>query len=711
MPVILAEKPSQAKAYADAFSSVKKEQGFFTIPSCSIFPQGAVLTWGIGHLVELKDPHEYESGWKRWSLEKLPIIPDRFEFKPTARTRKQFSIVKKLLKEADEIIVATDCDREGENIARSIIEQAGASAKPTRRLWINSLEVDEVRKGFANLKPGDRYLPLYAEAQARQVSDWLVGINASRLYTLLIQKKGARDVFSVGRVQTPTLKLIRDREVEIENFKPEPFYEIEGHFKTEAGSYKGKVKGRFKTKDDVRELLKKHTVPLDGTGTVKKVADQLKRQKPPKLHSLSTLQTAMNKKYKYSPSKTLKIVQSLYDQPLKLVTYPRTDTQHITESEFKYLRNNLDGYKRLAGAGFEPASLAPDKRYVDGSKVQEHHAIIPTKKVPDAGTVQGLRSDQRNVYMEIVNSMLAMFHRDHTYLETTITTAVSTLDFFTKGRVEKDRGWKELFFKKSQEQEVLLPPVKEGMEAKARVSGREDETKPPKPYTAGQLINMMKTCGQMIDDDDEAKETLKEVEGLGTEATRSSIIDTLIKQNYITVTKNIVAVTEKGKLLCEAVDGTLLSKPAMTAKWELYLKTIGQGVGRKEAFIENTVAFTTKVVADAGAVVDKLTVKAEVTGSGGKDRAGGAIARCPACKKGLIMDKNRVYGCSEYKAGCKQIFPKKILGKTLSQSTIKALCEKGKTRKLKGFKGKKTFDATLELKDGEVKFAFGEKAK
>ncbi|TMW72878.1 type IA DNA topoisomerase [Alteribacter natronophilus] len=709
MPVILAEKPSQAKAYADAFSRVKKEDGFFSISPCATFPGGAILTWGIGHLVELKDPHEYAGEWKRWSLDKLPIIPDRFEFKPSARTRKQFAIVKKLLRNADEIIVATDCDREGENIARSIIDQAGANRKPTRRLWINSLEADEVRKGFENLKPGESYLPLYAEAQARQVSDWVVGINASRLYTLLIQKKGARDVFSVGRVQTPTLKLIRDREIEIENFKPEKFYEIEGHFKTEAGSYKGKAKGRFKTKDEVRELLKKHQVPLDGTGMVKKVADQLKRQKPPKLHSLSTLQTAMNKKYKYSPSKTLKIVQSLYDQPLKLVTYPRTDTQHITENEFKYLRSNLDGYKRLAGADFEPASLAPNRRYVDGGKVQEHHAIVPTKKVPAAGTIQGLRTDQRNVYMEIVNSTLAMFHRDYTYLETTITTAVSTLDFFTKGRVEKDRGWKELFFKRSQEKDEVLPPVKEGMEAAAKVTGREDETKPPKPYTAGQLINMMKTCGQIIDDDDEAKKTLKEVEGLGTEATRSSIIDTLIKQNYITVTKNIVTVTEKGKLLCEAVEGTLLSKPLMTAKWEKYLKTIGQGAGKKEAFIENTVAFTRKVVADAGQAVDKLTVNAEVTGSGGKSRGGGAIARCPACKKGLIMDKYRVYGCSEYKAGCKQIFPKKILGKPLSEATIKALCEKGKTRKLKGFQGKKKFDAALELKDGEIKFAFAAK--
>ncbi|MBM7096187.1 DNA topoisomerase 3 [Bacillus sp. H-16] len=717
MPVILAEKPSQAKAYAEAFSNVKKGDGFLSIPACQQFPGGAKLTWGIGHLVELKNPSEYKGEWKRWSLGTLPIVPERFEFKPTRRTMKQFNVVKRLLKEADEIIVATDCDREGENIARSIISMSGAWSKPTRRLWINSLEVDEVRKGFASLKEGERYLPLYEEAQARQVGDWLVGINTSRLYTLLLKQKGIEDVFSVGRVQTPTLNLIYERQKEIENFKPEPFFEIEGTFHTEAGTYKGKMKGRYKTKEEVSRMLDGKGVSERETGLVKDVKKQVKHQKPPKLHSLSTLQSAMNKKYKYSPSKVLKIVQSLYDQPLKLVTYPRTDTQHITHSEFSYLKNNLSAYQKVAGADFEPASLNPNKRYVDDAKVQEHYAIIPTKKIPQARTVEGLRQDQRNVYMEIVNSALAMFHHDYVYEETTITTDVKTLDFFTRGRVEKDRGWKELFYKgdsKKKDGDTLLPPVVKGMTAEAKVNVTEDETKPPKPFTEGQLITMMKTCGQMIDEDEEVRATLKEVEGLGTEATRSSIIETLIKQEYIKVNKNIVSVTEKGRILCEAVSGTLLAKPAMTAKWEKYLKKIGQGAGKKTAFIDNTIAFTHKIVEDAGEVVAKLEVseaaKSQVSGKGrgkgGKWAPAEPVASCPACGKGQIMDRKTFYGCSEYKAGCKQTFNKRILGKTLSKTAIKQLCEKGKTNKIKGFKGKKPFDASLVLKDGKVEFDF-----
>ncbi|WP_026690239.1 type IA DNA topoisomerase [Alteribacter aurantiacus] len=717
MPVILAEKPSQAKAYAEAFSNVKKGDGFLVISPCSLFPTGATLTWGIGHLVELKDPSEYKGEWKRWSLGTLPIVPERFEFKPTKRTLKQFHVVKRLLKEADEIIVATDCDREGENIARSIIDMSGVRGKPTKRLWINSLEVDEVRKGFANLKQGEGYLNLYEEAQARQVGDWLVGINTSRLYTLLLRQKGVDNVFSVGRVQTPTLNLIYERQKEIETFKPEPFFEIEGTFKAESGTYKGKMKGRYQTKKEVSKLLEEKGVSERESGFVKDVKKLMKRQKPPKLHSLSTLQTAMNKRYKYSPSKVLKIVQSLYDQPLKLVTYPRTDTQHITHNEFQYLKSNFSSYQNIAETDFTPASMSPSKRYVDDGKVQEHYAIIPTKKIPQRRTIDKLTQDQRNVYMEIVNSALAMFHHDYVYEETTITTDVKTLEFFTKGRVEKERGWKELFFKgetKKKDGDALLPPVVIGMDVQAKVDVTEDETKPPNPYTEGQLINLMKTCGQMIDDDEEARATLKEVEGLGTEATRSSIIETLIKQEYIKVTKNIVSVTEKGKTICEAVKGTLLAKPAMTAKWEKYLKKIGQGAGKKTAFIDNTIAFTHKVVQDAGGVVSQLEVsevaKSQVSSKGrGKQGKWGPpepVASCPACEKGKMMDRKTFYGCSEYKAGCKQTFNKRILGKAISKTAIKQLCEKGRTNKIKGFKGKKPFDAVLVLKEGKIEFEF-----
>ncbi|MFB5661833.1 DNA topoisomerase 3 [Alteribacillus sp. HJP-4] len=719
MAVILAEKPSQAQAYAEAFPKGRKEDGFISIPACHLFPKGAYLTWGVGHLVELKSPAEYDPSWKRWSLTQLPMIPKEFEFKTTYKTRKQFQIVRRLLKQAEEIIIATDCDREGENIARSIIRQAGAEHKPAKRLWINSLEKEEVLKGFEQLREAESYRSLYEEAQARQISDWIVGMNASRLYTLLLQKKGVSDVFSVGRVQTPTLKLIYDRQKEIEQFTPEPYYEIEGTFTVSTGTYKGKIKKQYKSEEEARKLLELYGVNKQAEGIVKDVKITQKRLKPPLLHSLSTLQTLANKKYKYSPSKTLDVLQSLYDQPLKLVTYPRTDTQHITKNEFKYVKNNFSSYQQLAGASFQPASLQPRKRYVDDAKVQEHYAIIPTKKIPTEAALQKLSKEQYNLYMEVVNSVLAMFHEDFQYEETIVTTDVNKLSFLSKGNVEKVKGWKELFYSKTNtagrkqngKETLVLPPLETGMRADAEVKVLMEMTRPPKLYTEGQLINLMKTCGKVIEDDEEAKQTLKDVEGLGTEATRSSIIKTLIRQEYIKVVKNIVHVTRKGEILCEAVEGSLLSKPQMTAKWELFLKKIGAGEAEKQTFITNTAAFTEKIVSSAGEDVNKLAVTEEDKKQTGNKRKSGwePVAECPACKKGRLMPRKGFYGCSEYKNGCRLTINKTILGKSISPAQVRRLCEKGETSLIKGFKGKRPFDAKLVLKNGKLEFLFPHK--
>ncbi|MDQ0300002.1 DNA topoisomerase-3 [Salibacterium salarium] len=716
MPVILAEKPSQAKAYAAAFPKGNKKEGYMTIPACSTFPTGAILTWGIGHLVELKTPAEYSTSWKRWNLNTLPMIPNRFEFKTAYKTKKQFQIVQGLLREADEIIIATDCDREGENIARSIIKQARVSQKPTQRLWINSLEKEEVKKGFERLHPGEKFVSLYEEAQARQISDWVVGMNASRLYTLLLKSKGLNHVFSVGRVQTPTLKLIYNRQKEIEQFVPEDYFELKADFKTNNGTYQGKVNKRYKTKEEAKKVIEKHQIKEIDTGTVQDIKVSQKRVKPPLLHSLSSLQTLANKKYKYSPSKTLEIVQSLYDEPLKLVTYPRTDTQHITKNEFAYVQKNLDSYQRVTGDIFEPSSLQPNKRFVNDEKVKEHHAIIPTKKIPTEQAVQKLRTDQKNIYFEIVKSALAMFHYDYEYEETIVTTAVKGLGFYSKGNVEKQRGWKVLFgsskqnSKQNQQQIQALPRLEKGMSADAFVHIHKDKTKPPKPYTEGQLINMMKTCGQLVDEDEEAKATLKEVEGLGTEATRSNIIKTLIRQEYIYVQKNIVHVAKKGEILCQAVEGSLLSKPEMTAKWELFLKRIGEGNAQKQTFIQNTSAFTKNLVDTAGAEIDKLTISTEglpkPRRAKGKKGTQQPIALCPSCQKGEIVQRKSFYGCTNYKNGCKQTFNRTILSKTITEAQVRDLCEKGKTRVIKGFKGKRTFDAMLVLKNGKTEFSF-----
>ncbi|MFC0525867.1 DNA topoisomerase 3 [Pontibacillus salicampi] len=706
--VIFAEKPSQAKAYAEAFTIQEKTKTYIQLKQDETFPNGATITWGVGHLVELKEPHDYKKEWKKWKLEELPIVPDSFREKVAKGKWEQFQEVKRLFQQADVLVNAADVDREGSNIFYSILRLTGVKGKPVQRLWINSLEKDEVRKGFKQLQGNEKDLRLYDEAKARQISDWMVGINASRLFTLLLQKRGFGSYLTIGRVQSPTVYLIYQRHKEIENFRPEPFYQLEGLFQSGAGAYKGLADIKEKDKAKVEALMDKHGLKEkeDVTGVVHSVDKKTKYQKSPKLHSLSTLQSMANKRWKYPPSKVLKTMQSLYEK--RLVSYPRTDCNYITESEFGYLVNHLDAYQNALNVSFTPASLKPNKRYVNSSKVQEHYAIIPTKTVPSEKKLSGLSREEQNLYYEILATTLAMFHKDYVYEETTIFTDVQELLFKTTGKREVRSGWKELFPKPSkskQDQEPTLPDVKKGEEVGANVQIKESMTQPPKPYTEGQLINMMKTCGKLMDEQEDV-EILKEVEGLGTEATRSSIIDTIKAQKYIEVKKNLVSITDKGIMLCEAIEGTLLSSPSMTAKWESYLKKIGSGEGSKQVFIQQTVQFMEKLIQETPGAIEHVHIKSTEQ----KKKWNEPIAKCPACATGSIVDRYKFYACSNYKQGCTVTFPKRLAGKTLTQNMIKTLCEKKRTRVLKGFKGKKPFSTALMLdEEYNIKFDFTKK--
>ncbi|RWZ54492.1 type IA DNA topoisomerase [Halobacillus fulvus] len=707
--VILAEKPSQAKAYAEAFTIKEKTKTFIQLMPDDTFPDGATITWGVGHLVELKEPHDYKPEWKKWKLEQLPIVPDRFLEKVSKGKWDQFKVVKRLFQQADVIVNAADVDREGSNIFYSILRLTGVKGKPVQRLWINSLEKDEVRKGFRNLQPNDKDLRMFDEAKARQISDWMVGINASRLFTVLLQKKGYASYLTIGRVQSPTVYLIYQRHKEIENFKPEPFYQIEGLFQAQAGTYKGLAEIKEKDKAKVQALMDKHGLKEkeDVTGVVEKVDQKTRYQKSPKLHSLSTLQSVANRRWKYTPSHVLKTMQKLYEK--RLVSYPRTDCNFITDSEFSYLVKNLQGYQRALNVSFEPKSLRPNKRYVNNSKVQEHYAIIPTKSVPTEKKLSGLSRDEQNIYNEVLATTLAMFHDDHVYEETTICTHVHDLPFKSTGKREVKQGWKELFPKPSkQKQEPNLPAVQNGEQVGANLHIKESMTQPPKPYTEGQLINMMKTCGKLMDTEEDV-EILKEVEGLGTEATRSSIIETIKAQKYIEVKKNIVHMTNKGIMLCEAIEGTLLSSPSMTAKWESYLKKIGNGEGSKQVFIQQTRQFIEKLITETPDSIEQVNVRS--TGEQ-KKKWNAPVAKCPSCSTGTIIDRYKFYACSEYKEGCKVSFPKKLAGKTLTPNMIKTLCEKKRTKVLKGFKGKKPFSTALMLdEDYKIKFDFNKQTQ
>ena len=635
--VILAEKPSQALAYASALKQSTKKDGYFEIKD-PLFTDETFITFGFGHLVELAEPGHYDEKWQNWKLESLPIFPDRYDFEVAKDKGKQFKIVAELLKKANTIIVATDSDREGENIAWSIIHKANAFSKDKtfKRLWINSLEKDVIRSGFQNLQPGMNYYPFYQEAQTRQIADWLIGMNASPLYTLNLQQKGVQGTFSLGRVQTPTLYLIFQRQEAIENFKKEPFFEVEASIKVNQGSFKGVLSPtqRFKTQEELLAFVSSKQAKIGNQeGIIADVQTKEKKTNSPSLFSLSSLQSKVNQLYKATASQTLKAMQGLYEA--KLLSYPRTDTPFITENEFAYLKANFGKYSGFLGLDLEMVQTEPRKRYVDGSKVQEHHAIIPTKQVPTESALAKMDDLQRKIYALVVKTTVAMFLPDYLYEETKIQTKVADLLFQSIGKTPKQEGWKILFKQQTKEEKEdvqTLPLVIIGERAEVGVKSVEKETQPPKAFTEGTLLTAMKTANKTVDDE-EAIKILQEVEGIGTEATRASIIEALKQKEYIQVIKNKLVVTEKGKLLCQAVESQhLLTSAEMTAKWETYLKKIGKREGNQENFINNIKKFIVHLLENVPTDIEKLNFS-DYQEQKEKEAEKNIVGKCPKCGK------------------------------------------------------------------------------
>lgn len=701
--IIFAEKTSQALAYADAFSIKEKKKTYIELKECKTFPKGAFITWGIGHLVELQMPQEYKDEWKTWSLKNLPIIPDEFKYKIAKGKSEQFNAVKKLFNKNKEnnyanicLINAVDIDREGSNIFYSTYHLTGTSNKNIKRLWINSLEKEEIRKGFNNLLNNKKDLLMYHEAKTRQLADWLVGINMSQLFSLSLQNKGMKTSLSVGRVQSPLVYMIYQRQKEIDNFISKPFYELTGTFEHKNGIYKGKAQLKEDNKETIISLLEKNNITdmKSSNAIIKDVSKEIKKQKSPKLHSLSSLQTKANKNWKYSPSMVLKVVQSLYEK--RVLTYPRTDSNYITDNEFEYLSNNIKEYQKLYNVSFE-ANTTPKKRFVNNKKVEEHYAIIPTKQIPNQDTLNNLSSEEKNIFNEVLATTLSMFHNDYKYEETKITTDVNNIKFFTKGKIEVEKGWKSLFFNEKNEDNKktslnnTLPNVFVDDNVLSVLNIEEGHTTPPKPYTEGGLINLMKTAGKMVEDAEEV-EILKEVEGIGTEATRSGIIDTIKRNNYIEVKKNIVYPTSKAELLCESIKGSLLSSPSMTAKWESYLAKIGNGKGSQETFLKNIEKFIRTTINEAEKQVETLRGKIN------KENEKHKVATCPSCKNS-IEDKGKFYGCSNY-PNCKFTLSKDFRKKKLTKKNIEELLAGKETivTNLKSKKGSK-YNAKVSLND------------
>ena len=564
-----------------------------------------------------------------------------------------------------------------------------------------------IRSGFQNLKPGMDYYPFYQEAQTRQIADWLIGMNGSMLYTLNLRSKGANGTFSLGRVQTPTLYMIYQRQELIEHFKKEPFYEIESLIEAKNGSFKALLSPsqRFSTKEELLYYVSsKGAVIGTQPGTIKDLQTKMKKTNSPNLFSLSSLQSKINQLYKATASQTLKAMQGLYEA--KLLSYPRTDTPFITNSEFQYLKANYDNYARFLSIDEPMTQDQPRKRYVDGSKVQEHYAIIPTKQVASESVFNKLDDLQKKIYLLVMKTTIAMFLPDYTYEETVIETMVSTLCFKATGKVPKVEGWKILFkadTNKENEESQTLPVVMIGEAIQAEVKSVQKETQPPKPFTEGTLLTAMKTANKTVDDE-QAIKILQEVEGIGTEATRASIIETLKQKEYIKVEKNKLIVTEKGKLLCQAVESQhLLTSAEMTAKWETYLKKIGKKEGNQETFITNIKKFIVHLIEHVPDDIQKLnfhTYQAEVKKEADKQ----TIGKCPKCGGNVVLKKS-FYGCSNY-PNCTFTLSDQFRKKKLTKTNLKDLLV-GKETVVSGIKkvDKTTYHAKIKLSDtGQITF-------
>jgi DNA topoisomerase III len=714
MKLIVAEKPDQGRTLASVFKT-KKREGFIEILPNDIFPKGAYVSWAIGHLTELSAPEKYNPGWKKWSLETLPIIPDQFKYEVVKSKAKQFSIIKKLATDpqVSEIIHAGDAGREGELIIRNVLRLAGCR-KPMKRLWISSLTPKAIKEGFEKLLNESDTKNLYYEAYTRACADWVVGMNASRLYTILLQKKGYSDVFSVGRVQTPTLTLIVKREIEIENFVSEPFWEVLGKFNINGKKYSGKWEKDGDSRITSKEMAEKIAAFCNGKGAeAAEVTSEKKEFLPPLLYNLSAIQAEANRRFKMSPKKTLDILQGLYQRGI--VSYPRSDSRYVTPGEaegFPTILNKLKSiqdYQSLFPLPVE--SIKNNKRYVNEKKVTDHYAIIPTEQVPNLSRLSG---DEQKLYDLLARTLIAAHYGPYVAEYTTIKTVVEgRAEFISKGKVQLDEGWKKVLPQKESDKEPELPPVQQGETGtvmKAEV--KESKTQPPKRLTEGQLITLMKTAGKHIEDK-ELEKVLMKAEGLGTEATRAGIITMLKDRAYIDVRKNLVYATAKAKILVTAIGGQVLASPEMTAKWEQRLHQIGEGEASPKQFIDQTSKMIKHLVAETSEGSSDWTFSDELTSAfvpgrkSGNSRRGTNLGKCKKCD-GMVVDKGSFYGCSNYqKTKCGFTLSKQILGKTLTPKNIKKLLAEGSTDVIEGFQSTdKSFNAKLLWDEKEMKLKF-----
>ena len=716
MKVCIAEKPSVAREIAQVVGASSRKDGYFE-------GNGYAVTWTFGHFCTLYAPDDYSPSWKRWHLDSLPMLPEKFLTKlmNDSGVKKQFKVIKKLFKQASVVINCGDAGQEGELIQRWVIKEAKYTGQ-VKRLWISSLTKEAVKEGFERLKAGSDFDSLFFAGSARAIGDWLLGMNATRLYTL--KYGGGKQVLSIGRVQTPTLAMLVARHKEIINFVSSPFWELHTIYKSVQFKYE---KGRFQAIEEGQGLLQRIS---DKPFTIISFTKKKGKEYAPKLFDLTGLQVHCNKRFGYSADMTLKLVQKLYEQ--KLVSYPRVDTSFLPNDVYpkiKGILGKLTNYQQFT----QPLLSKPikkSKRVFNDKKVTDHHAIIPT------GVQATVPNDQQKVYDAICRRFIANFYPECDVNNTTVIGESDGLRFKATGKEIVNPGWKVLFPKSTannndnnkKEEETILPPFTKGESGPHKPTLIEKKTQPPKYYTEATLLRAMETAGKTVDNE-ELRDLMKE-NGIGRPSTRANIIETLFKRKYCYRKRKLIMPTDLGIQLIDTIENPLLTSAELTGQWERKLRMIEQNEYNPAVFIQEMKDMTDALVTEVR--LSKATSKIDVShlpdrfskskfktkpkpksasSSSKKSKPSNktkttskkkAITErlCPQCQKGTLIKGKTAFGCTQWKSGCRFTLPFLFMGKKISENQYKRLLDKGATVSLKGFKqdGKKV-NGLLRLND------------
>ena len=685
MKVCVTEKPSVARDIARLLGANDRHDGYYE-------GNGYQVTWTFGHLCCLKEPNDYTDLWKRWSLASLPMIPQRFGIKliEDDGIKKQFKVIETLIASADEVINCGDAGQEGELIQRWVYQKARCD-KPVKRLWISSLTDESIREGFGQLQDASHFNNLYFAGLSRAIGDWILGMNATRLYTLKYANRdvGSRNVLSIGRVQTPTLALIVTRQREIENFVPEDYWEIKTKYRD---TIFNSTKGKFKTEDAASEIVENiKAFPL----TVTSVSKKKGKEAPPRLFDLTSLQVECNKKFGYSADETLKLIQSLYEK--KVTTYPRVDTTYLSDDIYPKIAGIMQAMTPYASLTqlVLGSKIPKSKKVFDNSKVTDHHAIIPTNVDPSKAV---LSREEKLVYDMVAKRFIAAFYPDCEFSTTTVLAKVNEFEFKATGKEILKDGWRAIYAKdkpsekedKDDDTNAVMPTFVEGESGPHEPSLLKKTTQPPKYYTEGTLLRAMETAGKFVDDD-ELRDAMKE-NGIGRPSTRAAIIETLHKRHYIAKQRKSLIATPAGIQLIDTIKEELLKSAKLTGLWENKLRKIERGEFSAQQFIDELKALVNEIVLNVlrDNTSTTINVPTDDKKSAGKTSNSENKEKkprkprlksieeipCPVCGKGHIIKGHTAYGCSEFRNGCSMRLPFEAYPTDLTPAKLNTMIKK-----------------------------------